>query len=188
MFMTCLNLPLTERFKEENIYFVGVMPGEKQQSNLDGVLKPLVDDLLRYWTDGVSHIGIPGCDSPRLIRCALVQLICDLPAARKVAGFPNHSATHHCSVCYSTRSNLLDTSLAHEEEFRRNLTSHMMHATTYKSILDKSGRHAAEKFMKANPKAARWSELNRLTYWDPLKCTLLDPMHLILLGLCKFHW
>ncbi|PVF91542.1 hypothetical protein CPB86DRAFT_719226 [Serendipita vermifera] len=177
-----------ERFKEENVYFVGLMPGEKQQSNLDGVLKPLVDDLSRYWTKGVLHVGIPGLDSPRLIRCAVVQLICDLPAARKVAGFPNHSATHHCSICYSTRSNIMDTSLAHEEAFRRDLASHMAHATNYKSILDKNGRRAAESLMKANPKAARWSELNRLTYWDPIRHTVLDSMHLILLGLCKFHW
>jgi hypothetical protein len=188
LFMTCLNLPLKERFKEENVYFVGVMPGRKQQSHLDNILKPLVDDLLRYWGKGAIFIGIPGIDSPRLVRCALAQLICDLPAARKVAGFPSHNATCHCSVCFSTRSNIVHTSLAHDPSLRRDVASHMAHAFAYKTTLDDSGRQAAEKLLKVDPKAVRWSELNRLPYWDPIQYTVLDAMHLILLGLCQFHW
>ncbi|CAG8756304.1 268_t:CDS:2, partial [Acaulospora colombiana] len=135
MFMTCLNLPLMERLKPENIYFVGIMPGKKQQSNLDGILRPLVDELLEYWNTGVYLTGLPGIDCPRLVRSALVQLICDLPAARSVAG-----------------------------------------------------RGAADKLLKADPRAVRWSELNRLPYWNPITYTVLDAMHLILLGMCQFHW
>jgi Transposase family tnp2 len=188
MFMTCLNLPLEERFKKENIYFVGVMPGRKQQGNLDGILRPLVRDLLQYWQAGVHFLGIPGLCQPRLVRCALVQLICDLPAARKVAGFPSHNATCHCSVCFATRQNIADIDLAHDPALRRTLSHHMREAAKYKAACEKFGRPAAEKLQKSDPQAVRWSVLNDLPYWNPIECTVLDSMHLILLGLCQFHW
>jgi hypothetical protein len=188
IFMTCLNLPPPERHKDENIYLVGILPGRKQQANLDGILTPLVKDLLRYWETGVYFIGLPGISEPRLVRCALVQLICDLPAARKIAGFPGHNATCHCSVCFSPRQKIADTSSAFDPKLRRTLVDHMYRARSYKSLLDSKDRSAAEALLKVDPRAVRWSPLNELPYWNPIQCTVLDSMHLVLLGLCQHHW
>jgi hypothetical protein len=187
IFMTCLNLPPEERCKEENIFFVSVLPGRKQQPYLDGVLSPLVNELLQYWEDGVYFAGLPSDSEPRLVRCALVQLICDLPAARKIAGFPSHSATCHCSVCFSTRQKM-DFSSGYDQKMRRNLEDHMSRARNYKAILETDGRRAAESLLKTDPRAVRWSPLNELPYWDPIRCTVIDTMHLVLLGLCQYHW
>ncbi|PVF92393.1 hypothetical protein CPB86DRAFT_671636, partial [Serendipita vermifera] len=167
---------------------IGILPGRKQQSNLDGILTPIVKELLQYWENGVHFIGIPGTSKPHLVRCALVQLICDLPAARRIAGHLGHSATCHCSVCYSPRQNIMDLSSADDPELRRTLSDHMFHAKNYKSVLESKGRRAAEALLKANPRAVRWSPLNELPYWNPIDCTVLDSMHLILLGLCQHHW
>jgi hypothetical protein len=188
MFITCLNLPPSERYKDENIYLVGILPGSKHAAYLDGVLEPLVKDLLQYWTPGVYFSGLPGMDHVRLIRCALIQIICDLPAARKIAGFPGHNATCHCSVCFALRRDVADLSTAHDITIRRNLEDHMMHARHYKAKLEAEGRRAAEALLKSNPQAVRWSPLNELPYWNPIQSTVIDPMHLILLGLCQFHW
>lgn len=188
LFMTCLNLPPEERLKEENVYLIGILPGRKQQTHLDELLQPLINDLLRYWETGVHFIGIPGLELPHLIQCALIQLICDLPAARKVAGFLGHSASSNCSVCFALRRNLVDISSAYDPNLFRSSENHRKKAAQYKDILDRSGRNEAERFLKSDPQGVRWSELNRLPYWNPIQCTVLDAMHLILLGVCQFHW
>ncbi|KAG8800522.1 hypothetical protein FRC16_002711 [Serendipita sp. 398] len=188
IFMACLNLPLEERFKEENIHFVGIMPGRQQQQYLDGILQPLVDELKQYWDHGVYFVGIPGLNRPQLVRIALVQLVCDLPAARKVAGFPGHSASHNCSVCVVHKRNVPDITSTSNDSPLRTSESHIRHALAYKEALDRDGRAVAEKLLKKDAQAVRWSALNELPYWKPVECTVIDAMHLILLGLCSFHW
>jgi hypothetical protein len=188
MFMSCLNLPIEERYKEENIYLVGIMPGPKQPAHVDGILQPLVNDLLRYWRQGVYFVGIPGVTRARLIRVALVQLICDLPAARKIAGFPGHAAKFGCSVCMSDRDDIATGTSPCSAQKLRTSHGHRAAAQTYKNILQTSGHVTAEKWLKATSDGVRWSPLNDLPYWDPVKCTILDVMHLILLGICQFHW
>jgi hypothetical protein len=188
IFLRCLNLPPEERNKPENIYLVGIMPGRRQASNLDGIIEPLVQDLLRYWENGVYFIGIPSINQPRLIRCALAQLICDLPAARKVAGFPGHGAKYNCSVCMGSRDEMADLSLLENPATERTSEDHLRYARLYKNVLGSSGRKEAEKFRKNHDRAVRWSPLNELPYWDPINCTVIDAMHLTFLGLCQLHW
>jgi hypothetical protein len=188
LFMSCLNLPPEERYRDENIYLVGVMPGKRQISRLDAILQPLISDLLRYWHEGVYFTGIPDVHGARLVRCALMQLICDLPAARKLAGFPGHSAKYNCSACVASRDNMADVSSVDDPSLQRTRECHMRHASEYKAVLETSGYKAAEKLRNSSPEGVRWSILNNLPYWDPIKCTVIDCMHLILLGLCQFHW
>lgn len=190
--MTCLNLPPEERWKEENVYLVGILPGPAQQSQLNSILQPLVNALLHFWENGTHFVGIPGHEKPRLVRCALGQLICDLPAARKVTGLRGHSATYNCSVCLASRNTISDLSLTfrlvQDPTTARSRETHMEHAAKYKSTFDSEGKTFAEKLLKKSPAAVRWSVLNELPYWDPIKCTVIDSMHLVLLGLCQFHW
>lgn len=186
LFISCLNLPMDVRHKQENIYLVGIMPGYKQASQINAILKALVDDLLPYWHEGVYFFGIPGIKNARLIRCALVQLICDLPAARKIAGFPGHSATYGCSICFTRTT---DASAIKTISSLRTKEDHLQHACTYKRTMESSeGLIGAEKLLKMSSHGVRWSALNDLPYWDPIKCTVLDVMHLVLLGLCQIHW
>jgi Transposase family tnp2 len=186
--MSCLNLPISERYNDENVYVVGLLPGRQQQSNVNAVLEPLVEDLLRYWDAGVYYVGIPSTPEARLIRCALVQLICDLPAARKVAGFPHYTSTHGCSVCLTPKNRMSDVNSFMDSLLQRDGRVHLIHAKAYKRVLDQEGLETAEKTLKNNAQGVRWSVLNRLPYWDPVRCTVLDVMHLVLLGMCQYHW
>jgi hypothetical protein len=188
LFMTCLNIPIQERYKDENIYLVGVLPGKRQQTTLEHLLAPLVSDLLHYWKEGKLFVGTLSPQDVRLVRCALVQLVCDLPAARKVAGFPSHTARFPCSLCFSERHLLDDLSLARRTDLQRSKADHLHHAYQYKVSMTTSGKLMAEKELRLTPHGVRWSILNELPYWDPIQCTVLDAMHLVLLGVCQFHW
>ncbi|KIM24774.1 hypothetical protein M408DRAFT_37829, partial [Serendipita vermifera MAFF 305830] len=188
--MTCLNLPPQERHREENLYVVAVLPGRHQQADINPSLEPLIDELLCYWHEGTYFVGVPGITGPRLIRCALVQLVCDLPAARKVAGFMGHSATYMCSVCKASLHALEDIDSYNIPEMQRKSSTHIQRAREYLDTLQEDGIESAERSLhpRTDSESVRWSVLNKLPYWDPVKCTVLDAMHMVLLGNCRFHW
>ncbi|EJD32660.1 hypothetical protein AURDEDRAFT_45361, partial [Auricularia subglabra TFB-10046 SS5] len=47
----CLNLPLHLRYREENLYLAGIVPGPNAPSldQLNHLLVPLVDDFCTAW-------------------------------------------------------------------------------------------------------------------------------------------
>ena len=53
---------------------------------------------------------------------------------------------------------------------------HRQHAHMYNSL------EAEERDEYFHEHAARWFELSRLAYFDPVRMSILDPMHNILLG------
>jgi Transposase family tnp2 len=99
--LVCLNLPPDLRYKPENMFLAGVVPGpnEPPLDCINPYLKPIVDDFLEFWDTPVRFSRT--CDHPdgRGVRCALVAVVCDLPAARKVGGFAAHSHKYFCSIC-----------------------------------------------------------------------------------------
>ena len=100
IYLTIVNLPRSIRFKRENVLVVGMIPGPSEPSlTVNSYLQPLVLDLLSLWK------GVHLTDSTskrRLIRCALMCIACDLPAARKVSGFLSYTANRGCSRCECT--------------------------------------------------------------------------------------
>ena len=54
IYLTIQNLPRNERFKEENIILVGVIPGPKEPELVNSYLSPLVEDLKIGWNSGFS--------------------------------------------------------------------------------------------------------------------------------------
>jgi hypothetical protein len=61
----------------------------------DPVLKPNVDKLLSLWNGSRFWIN----SKYTFVLVALLCIACDIPAARKVAGFLSHNATFGCSRC-----------------------------------------------------------------------------------------
>ena len=98
IYLAFMNLPRNMRFKRENIVIIGLIPGPSEPpKNINTYLAPLVSDLLRLW-HGVefSTYNAGTC----VIRCALLNIACDLPAGRKACGFLSFSANLGCSGCY----------------------------------------------------------------------------------------
>ena len=89
MYLTVMNLPRNERFLQENMILVGVLPGPKEpQISANSFLKPLVKDVLDLWKGVILRTK----GTLVFVRAALLCVGCDIPAARKACGFVGHGA------------------------------------------------------------------------------------------------
>ena len=97
IYMTIMNLPRKERFLQENVILVGMIPGPSEPSlYINTLLTPLVNELNQLW----KRVRLKDClDHPVLVRAALLCCTSDIPAARKVCGFCGHCAKKGCSKC-----------------------------------------------------------------------------------------
>ncbi|KZT02118.1 uncharacterized protein LAESUDRAFT_601594, partial [Laetiporus sulphureus 93-53] len=143
-------------------------------------LRPLVDDLLQFWQPGVYISRTALYPRGRLVRCAVIPLVCDLPVARQVSGHGSFGATFFCSFC--------KLKLDEIENFerstwpRRDAMEHRRRAEQWKAAETPEAR---AQLFKAH--GVRWSELLRLPYWDSITFTVVDTMHNQYLGLLKTH-
>ena len=182
VYMVLFNLPPSSRYKVENMYLAGVIPGPREPSltQINHLLRPLIDELLEFWDPGVWYTRTPRCVSGKLVRAALVPLICDLKAARQVMGHGSHSAKKFCSVC----------SLSWEQRNDVSQSSRVpVSAETFRerALEWKNARSQSERDRLFKQHGIRWSVLLELSYWDPPRFTIVDSMHTILLGHLHRH-
>ena len=98
IYLSVMNLPYYARFKREYLLLVSLIPGPNEpKGDINSFLQPLVSELLDFW-DGVP-MSVHGHDGLQKVKCALLCVASDLPAARKVCGFLGHSARLGCSRC-----------------------------------------------------------------------------------------
>jgi Transposase family tnp2 len=182
IYMVCLNLPAALRFKVENMYLVAIIPGPRQPSTheINYLLRPLVDDLIDFWQPGIYLTRTFQRPNGMLVRCAVVPLVCDLPAARQMSGFAHYTSRHFCSECYQTLDDIND--LNYESWEPRTYKNHLAAAETWRDAETLADRENAFKV-----DGIRWSELLRLPYWDPTKFTAIDSMHAFYLRLLSHH-
>lgn len=182
IFMACLNLPLEVRYKRENIYLAGVLPGPKAPSlqQVNHFLWPIVQELLPLWRDGIEFSRTALHKSGRAVRAALVPLVSDLGAVRKTSGTASHSATYFCTFCQLKKRDInnLDDHLWP----RRDCTEFRRHAEAWKRATTVKER---DRIFKAH--GVRYSVLLELPYWKPTRYILLDTMHNMFLGLFQRH-
>lgn len=182
--VVCLNLPLSMRYKPENMFLAGVIPGPKEPPlTLKQYLSPLVDEFLVFWDPGIRFSHTCKFPEGRLIRCALILVICDLLATRKTIGYAACSHERFCNFCNCTRTGqgYGDTNCGAwgrktNEEWRKA-------AAEYQACGNEEDKAA-----QFNKTGVRWSELLRLPYFDVSRCVVVDPMHNLFLGLIKEHF
>ncbi len=180
--LSCLSLPPGLRYKPENIYLMGIIPGprEPSTSQTNHYLRPLVDKFVESYSSGTWYTRTYKYPRGRRSRSALAVEVCDLPAARKVSGHTSHSAETFCMLCHLSKGDInnLETGswkVKTNEEFRE-AGSRWKNASTKKeqeAITKKTG--------------VRWTELNRLPYWHHRRVGL-DGMHKFFLGLVPYHF
>ncbi|KAI7946527.1 hypothetical protein MJO29_011054 [Puccinia striiformis f. sp. tritici] len=143
---------------------------------MSNVLLSLVHELKLRWLPGVT---IPTLTYPSglLVKVALIAAVCDLPAIRKLIGYASHSAEMFCSFCYLPQSRNQD--LDHAAWSVRTIEGHKAESKAWKSATTHTER---KELFKAF--GVRWSILNELSYWDPTKFTVVEPMHLLSGMLC----
>ena len=182
MYMVCFNLPPELRYSAENVYLVGIIPGpdEPSTSEVNHVLRPLIDGLLVLWQEGIYLSRTTKHIHGRLIQAALVPLICDLPAARRVSGLGAHSFRLFCSECKLTQLKINELDSSKWEG--RTREEHCQHANAWRNA--KTPLEQKKLFQKHG---IRWSELLRLPYWDPTKHIVIDSMHGFYLRMFNRH-
>ena len=182
IYMVCLNLPPAIRYKAENMYLVGIIPGPKEPSlhQINHLLSPLVDDLLDLWHDGIFITQTPHHRRGRRVRCALGPLVCDLPAARQMGGMASHLSRHFCSCCLLKLDDI--ENLDFENWPRRSQKDHRFVAQQWREASTEDLRDGI-----FEEHGLRWTELLRLKYWDPTLFIVVDSMHAFLLGMLKRH-
>ena len=186
MYLVIQNLPRAIRFKPENIIIVSTIPGPKEPdyNQINNYLIPMVNDLQRLWI-GVSVKVPQSVVGTKLIRAALSYISSDLPATRKVCGFYSYHATYGCSKCLKQ----FPRTFAASSDFSgfdrhqwpaRSLIQHYYAAERVKCANTRSNRHRAEQEI-----GVRYSELLKLSYFDIIRCHLIDSMHNLFLGTSK---
>jgi hypothetical protein len=182
IYMVLLNLPIDIRYRAENMFLVGIIPGPREPSleQINHVLAPLVDDLLHFWKPGVFIKQTAHHLYGRLCRAALIPIVCDLPAARQISGLASHAASHFCSFCRLPFHEI--DSLDVSSWPQRTWKEHRQAASAWKNATS-----GAARLRLYRQTGIRWSELLRLPYWDPTNFVVLDCMHSLLLGVLRRH-
>lgn len=85
IYLTVLNLPRAQRYKMKNVIVYGIIPNLKKEPPLDEYMKPLVSELKEFWDTG-KKLRTFRCPQGKKVRCALINVAADLPAARKCVG------------------------------------------------------------------------------------------------------
>lgn len=182
IFMACLNLPPELRYRKENLYLAGVLPGPKGPSVLqvNHFLRPLVGELSDLWKEGLEVSKTASHPSGRRVRGALIPLVSDLGAVRKTAGQASHSATYFCSFCQLKKPHI--NNLDVQAWPRRDCTTFRRHAEAWRDAPDDKARTRLFK-----SQGIRHSVLLDLQYWKPTRFVVLDTMHNMYLGLFQRH-
>ena len=181
--MACLNLPLSLRYKPENLFLCRVIPGPKEPSieEVGHFIEPIVDMLDKSWRDGTKFDCTESSNCGRTERSMLVVIVTDLVASRKITGVASHSSKDFfCSLCGLAKPNINN-----------------LDRTTWPTRTREMQKKAAEEWRDATTKkeqerlfaqtGVRWSPFWKLDYYDPTRMGAVDTMHNLFLGLVQFH-
>ena len=184
LYLVLMNLPRSERFKRQNIFLVGIIPGPSEpRKNINSFLAPLVDELCKLWHEGVL-LKHSGSIVPERFKAALLCVACDMPASKKVRGFTAHNSKHGCNKCakeFKTGSFGESTDYSGFDSCpSRNINDHRRQVDEILAQPTLEQRNAKETLC-----GARYSELLRLPYFDCIRFTIVDPLHNLFLGTAK---
>lgn len=173
----CLSLPIELRFRFENIFIIGLIPGPGQPDvwTIAHILDHLVTVMNEYWNPGVQ-IYTPLDINGILVQVVILALIADLAAIRKVAGYKSYNANMFCSVC-----------LLHIKDIESLGPFDLRNGRTVKEqgIEWKNLTTVTDKKKFSIRTGVRWTPTHDLIGWDPVKRLVLDFMHNILEGIAQ---
>lgn len=181
--MACLNLPEDIRYKPENLYVAGIIPGPKEPplEQLNHFMRPVLRDLRDSWVRGVRYTRTALSPSGRTTHSAIAVGIFDLPGGRKAAGMAGHRSHWFCAICNCYHLDTRGRTDCENWENRdvqslRDAALRWKYANTY-----------AERQAIFKDTGVRWSEMWQLPYWNPPLQLAAEPMHLLLEGLAEDH-
>ena len=90
-----LNLPLSERFQEDNILLLAVTPSPREPVDIDTFISPMVDELQRLSRDSVQCYDAYAEEYFNL-KVHLVVYTSDTPVMLKLTSMKKVTAQHPC--------------------------------------------------------------------------------------------
>lgn len=184
IYLTIQNLPHKERYKEENVILVGIIPGPREPSlTVNSYLAPLVAELQQAWHDGIHIYTSQG--TMVTLRLALACVTCDMPASRKVSGFLGHNATLGCTKCLKKFPTVTfgHTDYSGYDREKWKFLTGELHRQSCQLIMKETTKSNIQK--RESEHGARYSILLSLPYFDPVRFTVIDMMHNLYLGTAK---
>jgi hypothetical protein len=181
IYMVVLNFPPHLRYLFRNMYLAGVIPGPGKPSldQINHVLSLLVTELLEFWR-GVYYTLTFASSLGRLTKGVMIPLVCDMLAARQLAGLSSATSTLFCTFCLL---NIQDIENLDKESWPpRDLGDQIKQATIWKNCESEAEQDACFKAF-----GVRWSALLDLPYWNPILFSVVDSMHAAYLGLFQSH-
>jgi Transposase family tnp2 len=181
IWLVLLNFPPHLRYLPENVCQVGVIPDKPSLAEINHALQLMVDDLLKFWEQGVFFSRTYNYRSGKHVHAMLVPFIADMQAARQVIGLAG-SATSH-SFCTACDLDIADINVMDKSAWPPKDVNHIRRfATLWKTA--RSEKHRDQIFDACG---LRWSPLLDLPYWDPVRYMVIDSMHCLDLGLLRTH-
>ena len=188
IYCVILNLPRELRYKFENIIVISIIPGPQEPKlNINTYLKPFVEELQELYK-GVVLPCPGGAVTQRHVRASVACLAADIPASRKVCGFLGHNARLGCNKCYKEF-------LSKDATFADKPNYGGFNRETWEPCTESKHRDSCKEFENTTNKSQlqkmesshglRYSYLLELTYFDPIKFVVIDPMHNLMLGTSK---
>ncbi|MBW0473573.1 hypothetical protein O181_013288 [Austropuccinia psidii MF-1] len=177
--LNCINLPPCLCYQPTFTYLSGIIPGPNQPNifTISNILGPLLNELLEF-NRGIM-IRTPKYPKGPKVIVKLAALIGDVVASHKVAGFMSHSANSFCTWCDSKINQKKELKLGRCRSGRdvcnTSFAYHKLESHTQKEKL-------------AKKTGIRWSELNRLPYWNPVLNVTLSVMHNWFEGILQHHF
>ena len=174
IYLRIQNLPRKERYKEENVILVGIIPGPKEPSlSMNSYLGPLVAELQHAWQSGLQLTTAHG--TTITLRLALSCVSSDIPASRKVCGFLGHNANLGCTKCLKrfTTVSIGNTDYSGYDRENWTLRTAELHRQSCQLILQETTKTKIRK--KESECGVRFSILFSLPYFDPVRFTVINP-------------
>ena len=181
IYMVVLNFPPHLRYLFRNMYLAGVIPGPGKPSldQINHALSLIVMELLEFWK-GIYYTLTFTSLLGRLVKGAMIPLVCDMLAARQLSGLSSATSTCFCTCC---RLEIQDIENLDKDSWPpRDLSDQIRQAMTWKGCESEEERDACFKAF-----GVRWSALLDLPYWNPIKFSVIDSMHAAYLGLFQSH-
>jgi hypothetical protein len=182
IWLILLNLPPHLRYRPENMFLAGIIPGPNKPSlsNTNHSLKLLVDVLLEFFDPGVWYSRTARHGQGCRVRAVLVSVVSDMLAARQAGGFASATATNFCTCC---KLKIQDIENLDRSTWPKRDVVQQIHLA--KRWRDAESLKEQESLFKDN--GLRWSPILDLPYWDPILFTAIEPMHLFDTGLLQNH-
>ncbi|MBW0500108.1 hypothetical protein O181_039823 [Austropuccinia psidii MF-1] len=104
-----LNLPPSERLKQEDVYVSGIIPGPREPTalQLNYLLMPLIKELKGLWQGYHFSPTLTG-HSGSFICVAILMAIADVVAMCKLTRIIFHSGNHFCNFCTMLKAQIVE--------------------------------------------------------------------------------